>query len=104
MTLWLAQWMVGLAGLYVALGLLFARWFVTRGLASADESARDASGNLLSRFTDFLTTDGEKPWRDREAEFANVQYGRQQMNELWKQGWDALFNELKALSDDDLST
>ncbi len=43
MTLWLAQSVVMAAGLYVALGLLFALWFVTRGLARVDESAQDAS-------------------------------------------------------------
>ena len=38
--------------------------------------ARHISGNLRSRFTDFLTSDGEKPWRDRDSEFADVTYDR----------------------------
>ena len=70
---------------------------------SAALIVRHLSGNFRSRFTDFLTTDGEKPWRDREAEFAKVEYDRQQMNELWAQGWEVLFNTLKTLSEADLS-
>ena len=46
MTLWLAQGIVTIAGLYAAIGLLFALWFVTAGLARVDESARDASWGL----------------------------------------------------------
>lgn len=71
---------------------------------SAAMIVRHISGNFLSRFTDFLTADGEKPWRDREAEFAAVQYDRQQMNELWAQGWEVLFAELRALNEADLAS
>jgi hypothetical protein len=46
MTLWLAQSIVAIAGLYVVAGLLFALWFVTAGLARVDESARDAGWGL----------------------------------------------------------
>ena len=70
---------------------------------SVAQIVRHISGNLQSRFTDFLTSDGEKPWRDRETEFAAVQYDRQQMNELWAAGWDVLFRELQALNDEDLA-
>ena len=71
---------------------------------SAAMIVRHLSGNFLSRFTDFLTTDGEKPWRDREAEFANVEYTRQQVNEHWAQGWAVIFNALQSLRDEDQST
>jgi uncharacterized damage-inducible protein DinB len=60
------------------------------------------AGNLRSRFTDFLTTDGEKPWRDRESEFDERNVGRAQMIEKWEDGWRVLFTTLGALSDDDL--
>jgi uncharacterized damage-inducible protein DinB len=63
---------------------------------------RHISGNFVSRFTDFLTSDGEKPWRERESEFAEAQYDRRQVNELWAKGWDVLLNELAKLSDADL--
>ncbi|NOT59119.1 MAG: DUF1572 family protein [Acidobacteria bacterium] len=71
---------------------------------SAAMIVRHVSGNFRSRFTDFLTTDGEKPWRDRESEFSNVKYTRQQVKEHWAQGWEALFEALKALRDEDQST
>ena len=70
---------------------------------SAAMLVRHISGNLRSRFTDFLTTDGEKPWRDRETEFAAVEYDRQEMEALWAQGWEVLLRELQALHDVDLS-
>jgi hypothetical protein len=60
------------------------------------------SGNLISRFTDFLTTDGEKPWRDRDTEFESRAYGRQEIYEMWDKGWEVLETQLSALSDDDL--
>ena len=61
------------------------------------------SGNLASRFHDFLTTDGEKPWRNRESEFEERRVTRPQLNEKWEGGWSALSLALDALSDDDLS-
>lgn len=61
------------------------------------------SGNLQSRFTDFLTTDGEKPWRDRESEFASRAVGLAEVREKWNRGWEVLFNQLGSLSDADLT-
>jgi hypothetical protein len=60
------------------------------------------SGNFTSRFTDFLTTDGEKPWRDRESEFAARASTRKDLVEGWDAGWKTLFDALGTLSDDDL--
>lgn len=60
------------------------------------------SGNLRSRFTDFLTSDGEKPWRNREEEFAPRSPTRVELLAKWQQGWDALLQALEALSDDQL--
>jgi uncharacterized damage-inducible protein DinB len=59
-------------------------------------------GNLVSRFTDFLTTDGEKPWRDRDAEFADLSYTRAEVLDWWNKGWDVLTSELAKLTDADL--
>ena len=59
-------------------------------------------GNMRSRWTDFLTTDGEKAWRDREAEFDNDVRTRETMLALWEEGWACLFSALDALTDDDL--
>ena len=63
---------------------------------------RHISGNLISRFTDFLTTDGEKPWRNRDAEFEEGHYTRAQVDEIWERGWDVLERELNGLTDGDL--
>ncbi len=60
------------------------------------------SGNLRSRFTDFLTTDGEKPWRHREEEFAARAVSRTDMLAQWSKGWDVLFATLAGLADSDL--
>lgn len=58
--------------------------------------------NLKSRFTDFLTADGEKPWRDREGEFANRKQSREALVASWEEGWSILFRELEGLTDDHL--
>jgi uncharacterized damage-inducible protein DinB len=57
------------------------------------------AGNLRSRFTDFLTTDGEKPWRDRESEFAERSPSRKEMLSKWERGWSILFQALAPLTD-----
>lgn len=56
-------------------------------------------GNLQSRFTDFLTSDGEKPWRDREAEFEQRRLSRAELMESWEKGWSILFGTLDTLTD-----
>ncbi len=61
------------------------------------------SGNLRSRFTDFLTTDGEKPWRDRESEFGNRNVSRADLLAKWEDGWAVLFGALAGLDDGALS-
>jgi Protein of unknown function (DUF1572) len=59
-------------------------------------------GNMLSRWTDFLTTDGEKPWRDRDAEFENDLKTRADVLEKWEAGWACLFEALRPLTEADL--
>ena len=63
---------------------------------------RHISGNLVSRFTDFLSSDGEKPWRNRDAEFADVTYDREEVSTMWAKGWEVLEKELATLTDADL--
>ncbi len=61
------------------------------------------AGNLKSRFTDFLTTDGEKPWRDRDSEFeARPNISREELLAMWNEGWKILFAALEPLRDEDL--
>ena len=61
------------------------------------------SGNLKSRFTEFLTTDGEKPWRQRESEFDARQVTHAELRQKWDEGWAVLLAALQQLSDADLS-
>lgn len=62
------------------------------------------SGNFASRFTDFLTTDGEKAWRQREEEFSARKVSKPETLEKWEAGWKVLLDSLAPLSDDDLGT
>ncbi len=59
-------------------------------------------GNMLSRWTDFLTSDGEKEWRNRDAEFENDIRDRQELLEKWNEGWSCLFDTIDQLTVSDL--
>lgn len=61
------------------------------------------AGNLESRFTDFLTTDGEKLWRERDDEFAVRDATADEVRAKWERGWNVLMDALATLNDDDLS-
>ena len=60
------------------------------------------AGNLASRFTDFRTSDGEKPWRHRDDEFVQRSVTRDELLEKWEGGWSALFEALAGVEDDHL--
>ncbi|MFM9051695.1 MAG: DUF1572 domain-containing protein [Bacteroidota bacterium] len=59
-------------------------------------------GNMLSRWTDFLTSDGEKETRNRDAEFENDIRDKDELLKKWNEGWSCLFSALDSLSNDDL--
>lgn len=61
------------------------------------------AGNLKSRFTDFLDTDGEKPWRDRESEFERRLNTPAEVRAKWDEGWGVVLDTLAQLADEDLS-
>lgn len=61
-------------------------------------------GNMMSRWTDFLTTDGEKEFRNRDAEFEGDIRDRQELLAKWEEGWDCLFTALKSINNDNFST
>lgn len=61
------------------------------------------AGNLTSRFTDFLTSDGEKPWRDRESEFQGRIVTRPVLLARWEEGWEVLFQAITPLVDAQMS-
>jgi hypothetical protein len=60
------------------------------------------SGNMLSRFTDFLTTDGEKSWRNREAEFEDGYKDKAELMAAWNKGWNQLFTAIDGLTEADI--
>ena len=60
-------------------------------------------GNMRSRWTDFLTSDGEKDWRERDAEFENDITDLTTLWTLWEEGWNCLYQALEPLNDEDLS-
>src|SRR5712692_1714095 len=61
------------------------------------------AGNMRSRWTDFLTTDGEKPDRHRDTEFEAPPKTRTELMEMWERGWKHVFDALELLSDADLA-
>jgi uncharacterized damage-inducible protein DinB len=60
------------------------------------------SGNLKSRFSNFLSSDGEKPWRQREEEFATRSVSRREFMDAWAEGWAVLFATLDSFGDERL--
>ena len=64
--------------------------------------AKHMAGNMRSRWTDFLTTDGEKPDRNRDSEFMDAPTTRAEVMRIWDEGWSYVFAALDPLTDDDL--
>ncbi len=61
------------------------------------------TGNMRSRWTDFLTTDGEKPDRNRDSEFVDAPQTRKELFDVWEQGWACVFQALESLTEADLA-
>ncbi len=61
-------------------------------------------GNMLSRWTNFLTSDGEKEWRNRDLEFESVIYTRQELLDKWNAGWECLFTALNSINSENFKT
>jgi len=61
------------------------------------------SGNMLSRWTDFLTSDGEKEWRKRDSEFENDLQSKEEVLEVWYKGWKCFLDTLNSLQPEQLS-
>lgn len=60
------------------------------------------AGNMQSRFTNFLTEDGEKEWRRRDSEFEEQHLSKVQLLQLWNEGWNCFLNTVKSLNEEDL--
>ncbi|MCG8404296.1 MAG: DUF1572 domain-containing protein [Phycisphaerales bacterium] len=61
------------------------------------------AGNMLSRWTDFLTSDGEKTWRKRDSEFVDDFNSTDELTAFWEKGWACFFSELETLTAEDLT-
>lgn len=61
------------------------------------------AGNMLSRWTDFLTSDGEKEWRKRDAEFENTINSKEELLKIWNTGWECFFKAINELKPEQLS-
>ena len=59
-------------------------------------------GNMISRWTDFLTEDGEKSWRQRDAEFESHQLTSGELLQMWNEGWELVFQVLSSMNESDL--
>ena len=70
---------------------------------SIAQTVKHMAGNMRSRWTDFLTSDGEKPDRNRDSEFIAPPATRTHLLEVWERGWQAAFGALGPLTDADLS-
>jgi hypothetical protein len=63
---------------------------------------KHVSGNMLSRWTDFLTSDGEKEWRNRDTEFETEKADKEALLSLWEKGWACCLGAIRQLTADDL--
>ena len=70
---------------------------------SIDMLMRHLAGNLKSRFTDFRSSDGEKPWRHRDGEFETSSLARHELMGAWDAGWNTVITEVSQLTDADLA-
>lgn len=61
-------------------------------------------GNMRSRWTDFLTSDGEKDWRNRDQEFEDVIKTKEELQSKWEEGWKCLFSALDEITEDNFDT
>lgn len=78
-------------------------WFPDNDSNSVAIIIRHLNGNMLSRWTDFLTTDGEKDFRKRDREFeSNKHENRETLTSKWEKGWKCLIESLDLLTEDDL--
>ena len=77
-------------------------WKANEGCNSIAQIIQHLRGNMLSRWTNFLTEDGEKPWRQRDAEFEEKAATKQELLHQWEEGWQVLLQTLGSLQPADL--
>ncbi|MEO0528893.1 MAG: DUF1572 family protein [Bacteroidota bacterium] len=79
-------------------------WMYGEENNSISQIAKDLVGNMLSRWTHFMTEDGEKPWRNRDMEFIAPYPAKKSMKEAWEEGWESLFNALDSINMENFDT
>ncbi|ASN05442.1 DUF1572 domain-containing protein [Virgibacillus necropolis] len=77
-------------------------WVFNEESNSVAVIVKHLSGNMVSRWSDFLVSDGEKPYRNREQEFENNISSKQDLVAIWEKGWNILFETLNDLGEQDL--
>ena len=82
---------------------LLPHWLADEQANSIAILVQHLHGNMVSRWTEFRTTDGEKPTRTRDAEFIEQQHEVAELQRLWDEGWDRCLEALYELTDDDLA-
>ena len=78
-------------------------WKGSSESSSIGQIVKHMNGNMLSRWTDFLHSDGEKEWRERDNEFIDTLKTKKNILASWEAGWCYLFNAMDTLKDEDLS-
>jgi uncharacterized damage-inducible protein DinB len=77
-------------------------WKSSSESSSIGQIVKHMNGNMLSRWTDFLRSDGEKEWRKRDDEFIDTLKTKEAILNAWESGWCCLFDALDSLKDEDL--
>ena len=77
-------------------------WQLNKDTNSISTIVKHLNGNMLSRWTDFLITDGEKDWRKRDEEFINDIKTKEDLLSIWNEAWECLFNAINQLTEKDL--
>lgn len=78
-------------------------WQATPEVNSIAIIVQHLHGNMLSRWTDFLTTDGDKPWRKRDEEFEPRTTNKAEVMKLWEAGWELTLRTIDSLTENDLN-
>ena len=79
-------------------------WKSSSESSSIGQIVKHMNGNMLSRWTDFLCSDGEKEWRNRDDEFIDTLKTKETILNVWESGWCCLFDAMDTLKEEDLST
>lgn len=79
-------------------------WQLNEESNSVAVIVKHIAGNMLSRWTNFLTEDGEKPWRNRDEEFINTFKTKSEVLDYWEKGWKCLFDALHQINEENLDT